>query len=95
MSIGDALPSTVRVESRPDVELGEFFDPAFMAEYTQFDSFEAFCAQSPWTIEDREDLGRVPTAELDRYVRRTTRFDRWVEMRNRAAGREVRRRLLL
>lgn len=93
--IGAALPSASRDEPSPDVELGEFFDPSFMEEHTRFSSFEAFRAESPWSVDDAEDLEDVSTAELDRYVRRTTRFDRWVAMRNRAAGREVRSRLLV
>lgn len=94
-SIGNMLSSAFPDALTPDVELGDFFDPAFMEEYTQFDTFEGFCAESPWRIEDDEDLGDVSTAELDRYVRRTTQFDRWVAMRNRAAGREIRSRLLV
>lgn len=89
-----ALPSAFLDGPTPDVEPGEFFDPAFMEEHTEFETFDAFCAESPWQIDDRGDLARVSTAELDRFVRRTTRFDRWVAMRNRAAEREVRSRLL-
>ena len=94
-SVGAVLPSVTSDEPDPDVTLHEFFGPDFMAEYTSFDSFDAFVAASPWSIEDGDDLDRVPSAELDRYVRRTTEFDGWVAMRNRAAGREVRERLLL
>ena len=94
-SIGTALPSIAPDEPDPDVTLREFFGTDFMAEYTDFDSFEAFCAGSPWAVEDVDGLDRIPAAELDRYVRRTTEFDGWVAMRNQAAGREVRERLLL
>lgn len=79
----------------PDVELEEFFTPAFMQEFTRFASFEAFMGESPWSIEARDDLDHVPTEELDRYVRRVTVFDSWEGMRNRAAEREILSELLI
>lgn len=105
MAIGGLLdPSTASFETPvttlvpedpdPDVRLGEFFSPDFMAEYTRFESFSAFCAASPWAIEGREDLDDLPSRELDRYVARTTQFESWVAMRNRAAVREIRERFL-
>lgn len=92
-SIGDVLQSGVPDDPDPDVALEEFFDEGFMEEHTGFDSFEEFVAESPWEIEGGEDLERVPSAELDRFVRRTTQFDDLVAMRNRAARREVQERL--
>jgi len=91
----DPIATLVPEDPDPDVRLGEFFAPAFMQEYTQFESFSAFCAASPWAIETRDDLDDLPPADLDRYVDRTTQFDSWVRMRNRAAVREIRERLLL
>lgn len=95
MAIGRVLPSALPDDPNPDVEPGSFFDPAFMREFTEFGTFEEFCAESPWDVEGSEDLVEVSTAELDKFVSRTTRFDRWVAMRNRAASREIRDRLLL
>lgn len=51
-----------------------------MATCTQFGSYEEYRAESPWSIEDPEDLEEASTAELDRYVRRTSQFDGWVAM---------------
>jgi len=79
----------------PDITLDEFFDPQFMVHHTQFPSFEAFCEHSPWVISGPSDIDRIPRERLDSYVARTTSFETWQEMRNRAAGREIRDRLLL
>ena len=94
-SIGEVLLPSLPDDPDPDVSLSEFFDDDFMRAHTRFDSFEAFRAESPWDIEERGDVSGIPAAELDRFVRRTTQFDGFVAMRNRAARREVRERLLL
>ena len=106
MDIVDALdrstpdldtPSVVPVSDapEPDVALAEFFPPDFMDEHTRFGSFAEFCDESPWEIDERADLASIPSDELDRYVDRTTQFETWDEMRNRAAVREITDRLLV
>lgn len=84
-------PSVVPVSDspEPDVALAEFFPPEFMNEHTRFGSFAEFCGESPWEIDDREDLASIPPDGLDRYVDRTTQFETWDGMRNRAAVREI------
>lgn len=77
------------------VEPGEFFDPAFMREHTQFETFAAFRAESPWDADEPGDVEDVPTDELDAYVARTTEFETWLAMRNEAAERAVIDRLML
>lgn len=86
-------PADIRPNPDPDVTLEEFFTPEFMAEYTRFESFSAFCTASPWSIDDQSDIDRIPRNELDRFVDRTTEFDGWVMMRNGAGYREIEERL--
>ena len=93
--MGPTLDAEEVFDPEPDVTLDEFFDPEFMARHTQFSTFNEFCEQSPWIIEGPSDLDPIPRERLDRYVARTTAFDSWRRMRNRAAGREIRDRLLL
>lgn len=77
-------------DSAPEAD--EFFTPAFMAEHTEFDSFEAFCAAGPDDL-DPERPTTVSTDRLDAYVDRVTDFPSWRVMRNQAAEREVVKRL--
>jgi hypothetical protein len=91
----DVLELLAFGDVEPAVDLEEFFDPAFMREHTEFESFAAFCAESPWEVEERADLEDVPVDELDGYVAETTAFDSWVAMRNEAAERAVVERLML
>lgn len=66
-----------------------FFAPTFMREHTRYESFDAFCAASPWDAEDVGRLDRVDTGELDAFVAATTEFDDWAEMERTAAIEDV------
>lgn len=79
----------------PGVTLEEFFDPEFMADHSQFSSFKEFREESPWTITEWADFDEIDTAALDRFVAETTTFDNWRQLRNSAAAREARERLLV
>lgn len=89
------LPLGMSAAPDPDVTLHQFFDPTFMEEHTNFGSFEEFCVAIPAEMDDPTEIGRLPQTRLDRFVRRTTRFDSWELMRNRAAEREILNRLLV
>lgn len=91
----DVLELLAFGDVEPSLELESFFPPAFMREHTEFESFAAFCAESPYDVEGRTDLEEVPVDELDAYVAGTTAFDSWLAMRNEAAERAVVERLML
>ncbi len=79
----------------PEVGLDEFFDPAFLARHSQFSSFDEFAKESPWTITEWSDIDEIAAEDLDTFVAETTEFESWRQLRNRAAGRELRDRLLV
>lgn len=87
--IGESQRSGRTDQLKSDTSLNEFFDPELMEEYTDFGSFDEFCEECPWEINAPCDIGQIRRAELDRHVRRTTRFDSWLAMQNRAAEREI------
>ncbi|MDS0295216.1 hypothetical protein [Halogeometricum luteum] len=57
-----------------DVPIDEVFDEAFMAEYTEFDSFEEMVAASPSDASSAAELEQVPTGEWDEFIAETTAF---------------------
>ncbi|MFB6166549.1 MAG: hypothetical protein ABEJ31_15425 [Haloarculaceae archaeon] len=65
-----------------------FSDP-FVRDHTQFDSFEAFRAASPWSPERDGDLRDGDRERLDAYVARTTDFETFAEMERVAAEEEI------
>lgn len=66
-----------------------FFADPFVREYTAFESFEAFSAASPWTLERPGALDAAPRPELDEYVAETTEFETWEAMKEQAAKEEL------
>lgn len=79
--------SSARIGSRLRSE--EEFAASFMQTNTEFDSFEAFCEQSPWPVEDISDLQGVPRDRLDAYVDAQTDFETWEAMRTQAAEERI------
>ncbi|MEZ3143786.1 hypothetical protein [Halobaculum sp. MBLA0143] len=72
--------STATEPDRIEVPLERVCDAEFMRVNTEFDSFDEFLDQSPWTVETHVDFEAVPTARLDDYVAEYTTFDSWEEM---------------
>lgn len=95
LPLASAVISPAAGEPEPAVSPGEFFDPEFMARYSRFSSFEEFSEESPWTITEWQDIDSIDMEELDGFIDRTTEFDSWDQLRNRAATRELRDRLLV
>lgn len=48
--VGDALHRIGELQAGTHVDSDTFFSQQFMRDHTEFDSFGAFCAQSPWTL---------------------------------------------
>lgn len=86
-----ALERVTEFEEGAQVETDELFSTTFMNEQTQFESFEGFYEQGPWTAEFAETRGfdemldGVSSDEVDQHVAETTRFTSWESMRTRAA----------
>ncbi|WP_435348608.1 hypothetical protein [Haloarchaeobius sp. HRN-SO-5] len=68
-----------------------FFD-GFVTEYTDFDSFDGFVDESPWTIESASDFEDVPRDALDEYVAENTEFENWKWMVRAASEEYVQRK---
>ena len=83
-----------RVGGTNQVPLTELLSPEFMSKHTDFPSFEAMLAASPFKVETAEDFKELPDDEWASYVRRVTRFDSWVEMQKEAGVAWLRGQLL-
>jgi hypothetical protein len=67
-----------------EISFPDLFNPKFMATYTDFGSIDDFLDKSPFEINTQEDLENLDENELDKYVRETTRFNSWEEMKGKA-----------
>jgi len=76
------------------VPLTTMLSPAFMQHHTQFASFEAMLAASPFSVESAEDFKAIPDDEWDAFVRRATRFHSWEAMQKEAGVQWVKEQLL-
>ncbi|MCG1002893.1 MULTISPECIES: hypothetical protein [Halobacterium] len=92
--VGDALHRIGELQAGTHVDSDTFFSQQFMRDHTEFDSFGAFCAQSPWTLEDFGDVQDVSREQLDEYVAANTDFQTWEEMKTGAAEEEILDRLV-
>lgn len=81
------------LEGSNEVPFTELMPPAFMAEYTDCESIEAFIDESPWTVESQADFRAIPDDEFDEYVDEHTRFSTWETMLSRAANQWAGRQL--
>jgi len=87
--IGTVLDRIGELQAGRRVQSDAVFSEPFMDDHTEFDSFDAFCEQSPWTIDDRDDVRDVPRERLDEYVAARTDFETWERMETRAAEEEL------
>jgi hypothetical protein len=73
--VATALDRIGELQAGTRVRSDAFFSRSFMAEHTEFDTFAAFCGQSPWAFDDRSDKEGVPRDKLDEYVAARTDFE--------------------
>ncbi|QSG10015.1 hypothetical protein [Halapricum desulfuricans] len=59
--------------------------PAFVRRHTQFDSVDRFCEASPSGDATIGSVQQLSADERDAFVARTTDFETWGEMKERAA----------
>ena len=78
-----------------DVPVSELFVPAFMAEHTHFASIDEMFAASGFKTDTTEDFAAIPDDDWDEFVRRTTKFDSWEEMKKTAASAWLKQQLEL
>lgn len=64
--------------------LETIFSESFMRKYTEFNNIQEFFDKSPFKIETQEDFDNLDQAELDKYVRKFTRFGSWAAMKQKA-----------
>lgn len=77
----DSLPNAEDVfDVDEDVPVSEVFDDAFVAEYTDFDSFDELVAASPSDADTGADLEYVGQGEWDEFVAENTDFENESEL---------------
>lgn len=77
-----------------DVPLTELLSPTFMQSRTDFASFDAMLAASPFEVQSAEDFRAIPDVEWDAFVRKATQFDSWTAMQKEAGVQWVKANLL-
>lgn len=73
------------------VSITEILTPAFMAQHTQFPTFEAMCEAVG--IMTAEDFTAFPDVEWEAHVRTTTRFSSWKAMKEKGGQLYFKRRI--
>jgi len=88
----EELPDPRSVVGRDEeIPLREVFDPPFVREHTDFETFDDMVAASPSDATSADDLGKIGDGEWDAFVAETTVFedeeafvfaarDHWVEV---------------
>ncbi|WP_430639490.1 hypothetical protein [Haloferax volcanii] len=87
--VGNALNRIGELQAGTRVQSDDFFSHPFMRDHTEFDSFDAFCEQSPWTFDDAADVRNVSRDRLNEYIVATTDFETWEGMKTQAAEEEI------
>lgn len=72
----DSLPDADDVHNEGEsIPVTELFDPAFVQEHTEFESFDEMVAASPSDAGSASELETVPHREWDEFVAETTDFE--------------------
>jgi len=87
--VGNALDRIGELQAGTRVQSDAFFSQAFMDDHTDFDSFAAFCNQSPWPLDEVSDVQDVSRERLNEYIDATTDFETWEGMKTQAAEEEI------
>lgn len=87
--IADALDRIGQLQAGTRVQSDAFFSQPFMRDHTEFDSFAAFCNQSPWALDDVGDVQDISRDPLNEYIDATTDFETWEGMKTQAAEEEI------
>jgi len=87
--VGEALDRVNELQAGARVRSDTLFTQSFMRAHTEFDSFAAFCTQSPWALDDVTDVQDLSRDRLNEYLTATTDFETWEEMKTQAAEEEI------
>ncbi len=87
--VGDALDRIGELQAGTRVQSETFFSRRFMRDHTEFDSFGAFCAQSPWDLDGISDVQDISRDRLNEYIDDTTEFETWEGMKTKAAEEDI------
>lgn len=66
------------------ISFADLLSPAFIAEYTDFETIQELFEQSGYTVENMEDFAAIPDEEWDAFIAKNTRFDSWKAMQIKA-----------
>lgn len=77
------------LQAGPRVSSDAVLSQPFVHDHTEFESFETFCEESPWSLDDPSDIRDVPREELDDYVADTTDCESWEQLTTLAAEEEI------
>ena len=81
------------LDGEHSVRFVELFHDEFMLRNTDFPSVQAMFDASGFEVASEEDFAGIPDGEWDAYVRDSTRFDSWEEMKSAAVREWVSNRL--
>jgi len=87
--VGKALDRIGELEAGTRVQSDTFFSQPFMRNHTEFESFTAFCEQSPWPLDGVGDIQDISREQLNEYITATTDFETWEGMKTQAAEEEI------
>lgn len=72
------------MEEGIEVSFNDLFDEAFMHEYTSSNNWDELLDNSGFVVETNEDFENIPEEEWDEYINKTTSFETWEEMIDKA-----------
>lgn len=90
----DNIGKEVRdVSKSRNMPLTDLFTPAFMRNYTNFTSFDALLEAGGFCVKSQKDFDAIPDAKLDRHIAKTTKFNSFDDMLQKAYERYLERKL--
>ncbi|MDR2933384.1 MAG: hypothetical protein LBV27_09805 [Oscillospiraceae bacterium] len=70
-------------------KIDDILSPNFMSTYTTYPTLGAMFAEMGYTVVTADQLGDIPRAELDEFVKNTTRYMSWADMKSAAERAEA------
>lgn len=83
--VHDLQRKAEQLDGEHSVLLAELFHDEFMLRNTDFSSIDSMLEASGYKIESNDDFANIPNEEWDAFVRESTRFASWDEMKSAAA----------
>lgn len=66
------------------IPISELFTSAFMAKYTNFNSFDELLAAGDFVVNNSEDFKAIPDDAFDLHISKNTQFNTWQDMMQKA-----------